>query len=212
MKDINYYEAADRAIQAMNRDTVREFGRLKTAKFDELNIIQQVNTLYRRQTRKAKQRYFEVGFEGYILGLYLCGFDNRKAHRMAEKAITPKWVDEFLRAADPVTLYAFYPEAERKAARLAESLSVTNEPIAEIEKAMRYWSKQTGQYAIDVTDEAVKQSYRDAGIDEVMWVTARDERVCEECGPMDGQVFPIDRIPPKPHWGCRCMLYPVRKT
>ena len=163
MKDINYYEAADRAIQAMNRDTVREFGRLKTAKFDELNIIQQVNTLYRRQTQKAKQRYFEVGFEGYILGLYLCGFDNRKAHRMAEKA-------------------------------------------------MRYWSKQTGQYAIDVTDEAVKLAYSDAGIEEVMWITARDELVCDECGPLDGKVFPIDRVPPKPHWGCRCKRYPVRKT
>jgi SPP1 gp7 family putative phage head morphogenesis protein len=53
--------------------------------------------------------------------------------------------------------------------------------------------------------------HRDAGIEEVMWVTAGDERVCEECRPLDGQVFRLDQVPPK-HWGCRCILIPAGRA
>ena len=80
---------------------------------------------------------------------------------------------------------------------------------AEIDKAIRYWSQQCGQYAIDFTDLALMQAFEDAGVEEVEWVTEKDERVCSTCGPMDGKIFPIDDTPAKPHPNCRCHLRPV---
>lgn len=208
-KDIDIYQSADKAIKTMNRDIIRDFGTLKTAKYDELNIIQSVTQLYRRQQEKARRRYYEVAFEGYLIGMYLVEMDVKKAQEMAEKAITPEWIDRLLTEVDPVTMYRFDTETERKAQRLAEILSASPTPSREIDRAAVIWSKQTGQYAINATDEAIKQAYIDADVEKVMWVTARDERVCDECGPRDGKIYSIDEVPPKPHWGCRCVLLPV---
>jgi hypothetical protein len=37
------------------------------------------------------------------------------------------------------------------------------------------------------------------------WVTREDERVCPECGPLDGLVWPEDNGPSTPlHNNCRC--------
>ena len=211
MKDIDYYEAADRAISEMNRDAQREFGKLKAAKFDEINVIQRVTTLYRTQAKKARRRYFEVGFEGYLLGLFLCEITGDKAYLMAEDAITLEWVDAILKGVDPVTQYSFENETERKAHRLTEALSVTEATGPEIDKALRIWSKQTGQYAISVTDDAIMEAFEDAGIDDVMWITARDEKVCDECRPRDGKIYKRSELPKK-HWGCRCKVVPVIRT
>lgn len=42
------------------------------------------------------------------------------------------------------------------------------------------------------------------------WVTQRDARVCEKCGPLDGRVLEGGRIPLLPlHPRCRCGLRPV---
>ena len=152
----------------------------------------------------------------------LCGIGLKKAHAMAEAAIDMDFVNEWLERPDFVTRYVFDAETERKAERLAEAIEATsgdgfhstgNRPgsgrDAEIDKAVRYWSRQIGQYALNLTDYALIQAYQDAGVPEVMWLTAMDERVCGECGPLHGKVFQIDEVPPKPHWGCRCRLVPA---
>lgn len=42
------------------------------------------------------------------------------------------------------------------------------------------------------------------------WVTQRDARVCEKCGPLDGRVMDSDSVAPLPlHPRCRCGLRPV---
>lgn len=44
----------------------------------------------------------------------------------------------------------------------------------------------------------------------VMWITALDDRVCEECGMFEGEVFTAGDEPPCPlHPNCRCHLVPV---
>lgn len=50
-----------------------------------------------------------------------------------------------------------------------------------------------------------------------MWVTARDEAVCEVCGPMDGETAPlgekfvgIELYVPSAHPNCRCITIPVQ--
>lgn len=46
--------------------------------------------------------------------------------------------------------------------------------------------------------------YREVGVTQVEWLTAHDERTCSVCGPLDGQVFDINKVPEMPHPACRC--------
>lgn len=209
MKKVNIYAACDRAIQEMNRANLEAFGRLKLAKWDEIHIIRTVTTVYRTSMKRARKRYYEVAFEAYLLAMAMCEVDAKEAHKMAEKVITDEWIDKIMTRTDLLTLYRFDTETERKAYRLAEELEVTQDRARAIDIALRYWSKQCGQYAINVTDYAVIQAFKDAGVKKVQWVTVNDEKRCHECGSMDGKIYSIDEVPPKPHLNCRCRLIPV---
>lgn len=208
MADI--YAGTDRAIRSMNRSNLREFDKLKLTKWDELNVIRKVTELYQLITARAKREFLEIAFDAYIIALYECSVIPKTASMMAEESITEDWLLDWLEETDPVTLYRFDTETERKKQRLIEALGVTNEKDEEIDKALRYWVKQIGQYAVTSVDQARMQAFKDAGIRKVRWVTANDERVCDECGPLHGKVYEIDKVPPKPHWGCRCWLEPVK--
>ena len=205
------YAACDRAIKAMNRENLKSFGKLKLAKWDELNVIREVTEMYRKSVVSARKRYYEIAFEVYVLILLWEGTEPKKAHEMAEKAIDEKWVDGILKEPDLVTLYSFDSETERKAQRLIEALSAAQNKDQEIDRALKLWIRQLGQYAINFTDYAAAQAYEDAGVDDVRWVTQHDERVCPECGLLDGKVFKLDAVPLK-HWGCRCYLVSAKKA
>lgn len=206
---VKLYASCDRAIKAMNRECLEAFTRMKMADWDEVNVIRRVVTVYRESAMKARKRYKKVAYDGYLLGLMMCGWSEEDAEKEARKAITYSWVDDILERTDFVTLYRFNSEAERKAYRLAESLEVSQDRVRLIDKALKDWSRQLGQYAITYTDESVLQAFKDAGIKRVVWLTEADERVCHSCREMDGMEFPINEVPPKPHIGCRCLLLPV---
>lgn len=54
------------------------------------------------------------------------------------------------------------------------------------------------------------QSYKDAGIEEVEMLAAKDERTCEICGGEHGKKYPINEVPILPlHPHCRCTTIPV---
>jgi len=55
-----------------------------------------------------------------------------------------------------------------------------------------------------------RKFYDTVGVRMVVWVTAGDERTCSQCGPLEGQEFPIDQIPPFPHPQCRCSFFAAR--
>ena len=208
-KDVNLYAAADRAIKAMNRENVEAFGRLKLAKWDELSVIRTVKAVYRKADQRARKRYYEVAFEAYLLGMAMCGEEPKNAHRMAEKAIDEEFIEDMLSETDFVTLYRYDTEIERKMYRLAEAIETGVNTNAEIDKALRFLSLMLGQYALNATDYAVVQAFEDYGVEMVEWVDVKDGHQCGECHALSGQVFRIDEVPPKPHWGCRCRLRPV---
>ena len=209
---IDIYGPCDSVVRETNRELLREFGRLKLAKWDQVNVIRTVTDVYRRSRKKAKKRYMEVMYDAYLLGLTaLCGVDPKKAKRMADQLDTEELVDLMLEEVNPVTRYRFNEEAERKAYRLAESMEIATNRNLEIDRALRNWSGQIGQYAILVTDAALLVAFEDAGAEEAEWVTRKDERVCHECRALDGKVFPIEKFPQKPHLGCRCGRRPVGK-
>lgn len=209
MTDKEVYAGADRAVKQLNRKNLQLFGRLKLAKFDEITLLREVNDVYAQSETMARQRYWEVAVDAYIMAYLLCGKDNREATERADLTITGDWVLDILEMVDPVTMYRFTDEADRKVQRLTEALSVAQNKSAEVDKALKYWAAQIGQYAITIVDAAMIQAFKDAGVEEVQWHTKEDERVCEECEDLDLKIFQIEKVPNKPHWGCRCWLTPV---
>ena len=260
------YDRADKAIKNLNKRNQKAFGKLKLAKFDELNVIRDVDRLYERSTQECMREYAEIAFwsfvESYLIASYLMNLrrskrksggntneseskpdiegeestdnpsdnpdnpDNlsnrgtdgkplsrselkRKAEELAEDSITNDWILDMLEEYNPVTLYRFLPEKERKKQRLTEAVIASQKRNSEIDKALRYWTLQVDQYCLEATDKATIEAYKQADVHYVRWVTKDDERVCEDCAERDGMVFPINRIPDKPHYGCRCQLEPV---
>ena len=58
---------------------------------------------------------------------------------------------------------------------------------------------------------AAAERYAEAGCNGYEWLTARDERVCEECEELDGRFFPFgneSELPPV-HPNCLCTIIPV---
>lgn len=222
-KEKDIYGPCDRAIQRMNRENLRDFSRMKMAKWDQVNVIRTVKETYSRAQKRAQNEYVQVAYEAYMIMAAMCDMDPKEAKKKARAVITAVWVEQFLDEPDPVTLYAFNAETERKAQRLAETIAGVLEvrngsgkvPArfttvdAEIDKALRDWTRQTGQYAIEVTDAAAVQAMQDAGVDGAIWMTERDGRVCSDCHQLDGVWFPLDEVPVKPHYGCRCRLIPA---
>lgn len=205
------YAAADKAIRELNRICLEAFGRLKGMKLDR-NLLKTVLELYRKLAKLARKRYYEIGYEAYLLAMAECDIDPKKAAEMADEAITEEWVDMILMDTDPVTLYRFDTETERKAYRLAEALEATTDRDHEVNKALRFWSQQLGQYALNFTDYAELKAFEDAGVEMAEWVTVHDGRQCNECMALDGQIFPVKEFPPKAHYNCRCRKRPVFRT
>jgi len=201
------YEKADAAIKAMNRANLKAFGKLKMAKFDELHLIREVGEVYAASARMAKKKYLEIFEDSFFWMLVELGYEEAEAARISGEEV-PEWVEKLLEDVDPVTLYRFFPEMERKADRLTEALEASPDKNREIERALRWWTMQVTQYADNCVFQGRLQAMRRAGIERVRWQTQEDERVCEECDERNGVVYEIDNIP-STHWRCRCALLPV---
>ena len=223
--DTGVYGPCDRAIRVMNRESLKEFNKLKLADFDSLNVIRTVRRVYRKLAKKAEQQYYDVAYEAYMLGLMMCDVGTKRTEPMAKKAITKEWVRDIPAETDFVTLYRFDSETARKADRLIEAITAVKDTDDrgaalrsmkfnrndQIDSALRAWSKQVGQYAINVTDYAILLAFMDAGVEEAEWVTESDQKVCAYCHSMNGNRYKLEEFPSKPHINCRCTVKPVLK-
>ena len=204
------YKYADIVIRDMNKRNLRAFDRLKTLKFDELNVFRMVSSVYEQSIELAKKRYLAIVWDAYIAALIEAGIPKSKADDMADDDIMNDWVLDMLEDYDEVTLYRFLPEADRKKDRLVEALIASHNKNEEIDKALKLWSRQVAQFADNAVMMATIHGYKDAGVEKVRWVSEKDERVCPTCDERDGHVYPIDKIPPVPHPRCRCILVPIK--
>ena len=206
------FEYADRAIKDMNRRILRAFNGLRTMKFDELNVMRSVNSVYDELVRRAKRWFLDIAEDAYILALVEAGIAEDEAKKKAEADITEEWVLDMLEEYDGVTLYSFDNEVERKKQRTSEALLANEtERNNEIDRSIRLFANQIAQYADNAVTYATIDGYIEAGVKKVRWHTQEDERVCEECDSLDGRVFDIEDIPDRPHWKCRCWLSPADK-
>lgn len=113
-----------------------------------------------------------------------------------------------------LTHYAYDAEVPRKRDRAAEAVNAVNgvgNKQNEMDKHLTYWSRMTAWYSDITSDAANTQAIDDAGVEFVQWHTQKDEKVCSICRKRDGQIYAIDKIPQKPHLGCRCYWTPVKK-
>lgn len=202
------YDEADKAIKAMNRDNMKTFSRLKLAKWDELSVIREVTAAYNTVLRRVKKWFLDVALLAYTSAMEEAG--RKGTERQARRAINDDWILAMLEETDPVLLYKFIPELERKKQRLIEALPVALDRNKEIDGALRAVSKQIGWSIINVVDAATVEAYEDAKVDYVQWVSEHDARVCDVCEDMDGNVYVVSKVPPKPHPACRCRIRPYK--
>ena len=106
------YDAADRGIQAMNRENLKTFGRLKTRlmKTDELNIIREVTATYDAILGLAERWLLDIARQAYAQAM-------KDAGKHKRNPIDRDWILDWLEETDFVALYRFIPEWERKKAR-----------------------------------------------------------------------------------------------
>lgn len=209
------YELTDIIIALLLNELRREINRLDVMGFDMLNapnITKYTKGLVSRLLKSNKREYLKIAKEAT---------DEAKEDIEAlGVAATPlvidgKYVDEVLGEYNPVTNYLYYPEAERKRSRLAEALitAVVVSSRADYHKQLRkfadLWHTQTKQYGEKMVDKTRINTFKKNGIKRVKWVTKEDEKVCKECAERDGKIYPIDKIPDKPHYNCRCWIVPL---
>jgi SPP1 gp7 family putative phage head morphogenesis protein len=204
------YKLLDKLLaEEMKRIRV-SFNHLGSMGFDELNVV---------NTRKATQTMYN-GFLKDNEGIYL------KVARDAYKRATDgskkveidrEWLVGVLAGYNLVTGYLYNREADRKRLRLNEQILTAREYgnrqmfQDSLRRSANLWWTQTSQYGISVVDEATIKGFRDMGVKRVQWIAADDEKTCPTCGARDNKIYRINKIPPKPHYGCRCYVVPVKE-
>ena len=197
------YKKTDKTITYLNKQYGRMFR--KAASFDALNIIDISHEIYEEAYQLAEQEAIRLVESVY--GSY------RRKPETEESEVTfdpVSFVLALVLAYNPVTKYVFQNEIDRKRARFAESMLASSTPAEEIALAKRLLAATNAQFMDDVTFDTLVQAYRDNGAEMVRWVTAVDDRRCKKCAALHGKIFPVDKIPPKPHIHCRCWVKEVR--
>ncbi len=194
----NPYAPADKTAKALRRKAIRRFQTAKTrmsaAKFDELNVLRLAKELYEELEKDNEAAFLSLAREVY------------QNANVGETQPGKAWLKKRLNDYDPVLLYVYLHEVERKRERTAEAINAAKDKNYEFKKALSLWSRMTSQVADNMAYEAHLQALVDSGVKYVRWETQEDEKVCETCGPRDGKIYPIDKIPPRPHWRCRCWI------
>ena len=203
------YKLLDKLLANEMKRIRASFNYIGSMGFDELNVV---------NTRKATQKMFD-GFLKDNEGIYLkVARDAYKRATESEKAnIDREWLVGVLAGYNLVTGYLYNKEAERKRLRLNEQILTAREYgnrqmlHESLRRSANLWWTQTTQYGISVVDEATIKGFKDMGVKRVRWIAADDEKTCPTCGARDDKIYPINKIPPKPHYGCRCYVVPVKE-
>ena len=183
--------------------------------FDQLNthnITIMTKNMLERLLKANKKAYLKIAKEATEEAT-----DDIKAIGVMAKPISTdeKYVDGVLGEYNPVTGYLYYSEADRKRSRLSEAL-ITAMIIGaradyhnELRKFANLWHTQTLQYGETMVDHTRVETFKKNKIKYVRWITQGDEKVCKECRERNGVLYPINHIPAKPHYRCRCWIEPV---
>ncbi len=204
------YKLLDKLLANEMKRIRASFNHLSVMGFDELNVV---------NTRKVTQKMYD-GFLKDNEGIYLKVA--KDAYKRAtdggkETEIDREWLVGVLAGYNLVTGYLYNREADRKRLRLNEQILTAREYgnrqmfQESLRRSANLWWTQTTQYGISVVDEATIKGFKDMGVKRVQWIAADDEKTCPTCGARDNNIYHINKIPPKPHYGCRCYVVPVKE-
>lgn len=192
------YSKTDKTIEYLMKQYAKLFRRVNS--FDEVNVIQLSHEIYDEAlalTEQEATRLVKVVYDTY-----------REEESISEEAALAL-VLALMLAYHPVTKYIYRNEVDRKRSRFVEGVISSDTPREEVKLAERLLVGMNKQFLDDATFEAVIQAYADDGVEQVRWITARDDRRCQECKSRHNKIYPIDNIPPKPHLHCRCYVEKV---
>lgn len=178
--------------------------------FDELNVLKEIDGLYRYFLSDSKRRYTD---------LYIARF-NQVWESVKGKEPDEDTVDELaalyitglLKEPNETTHYAFNSETLRKRDKAKEAInSVPTKTLKQIQlaKAMKIWIAQAAFYMDFVSQDAEIEAFKKAGVKKVKRHERKDEKVCEICKRLDGKVYDINKIPELEHLHCRRWFTPV---
>ena len=188
----DYWSFVDTVLTHLKKRYVKAFRGLNgLVPMDELHRLEGVKALYSELDHVTQQWLYIIADEYY--------------RKVRDGGVRKEWLWYYLEYFAPVTKYQYDKEVERKTARCYESLMASKVWRPEIKTALKLWTLQATHYCEEIAKQATLQALRDKGVKYVMWETADDEKVCETCGGLDGKVFPIDKVPPTPHYNCRCI-------
>lgn len=193
------YSKTDKTIAYLNKQYAKLFR--KVTSFDELNVISVSHEIYDEALRVTEQeatRLVKSVYDGYSESGEITASDARD------------FVVALMGAYNPVTKYIYKNELDRKRSRFAEGVISSDTPREEVELAKRLLVGLNKQFADDATFDSLVKAYEDDGVKKVRWITAVDDRRCQECKSRHNVVFDIDNIPPKPHLHCRCYVERVK--
>lgn len=212
------YQKTDKYLKLLKTKIRTEFNHLSVMSFDELNAVQT-----RTETKETFTRLLEFNNKEYkkIVHEARCfALENLDEEQIAKEKKAKFNDADFLKmvlsAYNLVTGYLYEKEAERKRLRLSEEILTAREYgdgnrfTQALQKTANLWFTQSGQYAISLEDETVREVWKNAGVDKVVWIAEKDERTCKTCRELDGQIFEIDDVPPKQHYNCRCTIKPYK--
>lgn len=211
------YETADRLIALLDKKLRRYINRLDVTGFSELNalVIQRETTeLIKKLLADNKEAFRKIAEDAIVEAA--ADIENLTGEQAKRVKADDKYVDEILNQYNEITGYLYYPEADRKRARLSEALIVAlmlldrTKYHDNLRKFANLWHTQTVQYEITVTDDTRTDVFKKNGIRKVKWNAEHDEKTCKVCRERDGHIYPIDKVPAKPHYNCRCWLTPVK--
>ena len=208
------YQATDKFLKQAKKKIRTEFNFLSVLSFDELNAI-----TVKKKTAEMFSRLLQFNEDGYAEIVrsareYALSLLSDEEKKKVDKLDDEEYVEYVLSNYNPVTGYLYESEAERKRLRLAEQILTAKEYLDReslnkgLNRTANLWYTQTMQYAIDMEDNTCLDTWKEAGIKKVQWISEHDNKTCGTCSERDCQVYDIDKVPTKTHYNCRCRLIP----
>lgn len=210
------YRHLDLLLEAEKKRIRAEFNHLSVTGFDELNVVSTRKTtqeIYDRFVSDNEKMYLKAAKDSYKKAVKAA---REEGFAGEETEVNGDFIAGMLAGYNLVTGYLYNKEVERKRLRLNEQILTAKEYSnramyqESLRKAANLWYTQTVQYGISAVDEATVKGFKDMGVKEVRWIAADDEKTCETCGARDNKIYRLNKIPPKPHYGCRCYVVPVK--
>lgn len=210
------YRYLDKLLEAEKKKIRSAFNRVSVMGFDELNVINTRKTtasMYDKFLEENEALYLKAAKDAYRKAVKAA---KEEGYEGEEEEINGAFVVGLLAGYNLVTGYLYGKEADRKRLRLNEQIYTAREYgnrnmfQDSLRRAANLWWTQTTQYGISAVDEATVKGFTDMGVERVQWIAADDEKTCPTCGARDNKIYKIQDLPPKPHYGCRCYIVPVK--